>query len=61
MSPEVVSGFIEKNCIACHGPEKQKGKLRLDEMSLELSDDSIAAHWHDVLDNLNPGDMPPED
>ena len=30
-------------------------------MSLELSNDSIAAHWQDVLDTLNAGDMPPED
>ena len=58
---EVVSGFIEKHCIACHGPEKQKGKLRLDELPIELSNDSIAAHWQDVLDNLNAGDMPPEE
>ena len=61
LNPEAVSGFIEKNCIACHGPEKQKGKLRLDELPMELSNDSIAAHWQDVLDNLNAGDMPPED
>ena len=61
LNPEAVSAFINKNCLACHGPDKQKGKLRLDELSLELSNDSIAAHWQDVLDNLNAGDMPPED
>jgi len=61
LNPQVVTGFIEKHCIACHGPEKQKGKLRLDEMPLEMSNDSIAAHWQDVLDMLNAGDMPPED
>jgi hypothetical protein len=26
-----------------------------------MSNDSIAAHWQDVLDTLNAGDMPPED
>ena len=61
LNQEIVSIFIEKNCIACHGPEKQKGKLRLDELQMELSNDSIAAHWQDVLDNLNAGDMPPEE
>lgn len=61
LNPQKVRGFLEKHCIACHGPEKQKGKLRLDELSLELSNDSIAAHWQDVLDNLNAGDMPPEE
>ena len=61
LNPQLVSGFLEKHCIACHGPRKQKGKLRLDELSIELSNDSIAAHWQDVLDMLNAGDMPPED
>ena len=61
LDTQLVSGFLDKHCYHCHGPEKQKGKLRLDELSLELSNDSIAAHWQDVLDTLNAGDMPPED
>ena len=28
-----VSALIEKHCAACHGPEKQKGKLRFDSLS----------------------------
>ena len=58
---KTIKHCLAKNCSRCHGPEKQKGKLRLDEMSLEFSNDSIAAHWQDVLDTLNAGDMPPED
>ena len=58
---KTIKPFLAENCLRCHGPEKQKGKLRLDEMPLELSNDSIAAHWQDVLDTLNAGDMPPED
>ena len=61
LSKEMVSSFIKKNCIQCHGPEKQKGKLRLDQMSLVMSNDSIAQRWQDILDTLNAGDMPPED
>ena len=61
LNPQKIRGFLKKHCIACHGPEKQKGKLRLNELSLELSNDSIAAHWQDILDNLNAGDMPPEE
>ena len=58
---KTIKPFLAENCYRCHGPEKQKGKLRLDELPLELSNDSIAAHWQDVLDTLNAGDMPPED
>ena len=61
LSGKIVNLFLRENCVKCHGPQKQKGKLRLDEMPLELSNDSIAAHWQDVLDTLNAGDMPPED
>jgi hypothetical protein len=61
LSEEMVKPFIKKSCIRCHGPEKQKGKLRLDELPLKMSNDSIAAHWQDVLDTLNAGDMPPEE
>ena len=42
---KTIKPFLAENCLRCHGPEKQKGKLRLDEMPLELSNNSIAAHW----------------
>ena len=58
---EIMSPFIEKHCVKCHGPKKQKGKVRLDELSLDISNNSQAQLWLDVLDTLNAGDMPPED
>ena len=61
LAEKTIKPFLAENCLRCHGPEKQKGKLRLDELPLELSNDSIAAHWQDILDTLNAGDMPPED
>lgn len=30
---DVVQPILQSNCYSCHGPSKQKGKLRLDEMS----------------------------
>jgi hypothetical protein len=53
--------FIQENCARCHGPEKQKGKLRLDTLALEINNNSTAQRWQDVLDALNAGDMPPEE
>jgi uncharacterized membrane protein/YHS domain-containing protein len=32
----VVKPILDKNCIACHGPEKSKGKLRLDSIEAAL-------------------------
>lgn len=48
--------IIDKYCIDCHGPEKQKGKLRLDDLT-----DLNAKTWFDVYEQINEGEMPPED
>lgn len=54
-----ISGFFESHCSKCHNAEKKKGGINLD----EFSDFSLenAEHWQEVLDNLQRGDMPPED
>ncbi|MEO0414330.1 MAG: DUF1592 domain-containing protein [Verrucomicrobiota bacterium] len=53
--------FLGKYCNACHGEEKQKGKRRFDELTLELSDFEAIEHWQEIVDQLNLYDMPPED
>src|SRR5206468_1588407 len=32
-----IQPILKENCYACHGPEKQKGKLRLDSRELSLA------------------------
>ncbi len=58
---DAVKPFLEKHCIHCHGPEKQKGKLRLDDLAGDFLDSESAGKWIEVMDNINLGDMPPED
>ena len=58
---EAVKPFFEKHCISCHGPDKQKGKLRLDTLPVDFGDNGAAGHWIEVMDNINLGEMPPED
>ncbi len=54
--------ILEKHCYGCHGPEKQKSDVRLDTLSPNLLEDRRSAEtWHDALDALNLGEMPPED
>jgi hypothetical protein len=53
--------FVSKYCVACHGEKKQKAKLRLDNLSTDLTDLKTAEQWQDVLDELNAAAMPPED
>ncbi len=59
--PERHRAFLEKNCLGCHGPDKQKGKFRVDELTLAIADLPTAERWQKVLNALNSGDMPPED
>jgi mono/diheme cytochrome c family protein len=56
---ERVSGLFRKNCYACHGIAKAKGDLRIDKLNPDLVKGADGDHWHDVLDRLNFGDMPP--
>lgn len=56
-----VKPILEKYCFSCHGSKKQKGKIRLDNFSVDLYNDQVSETWHDVLDLMNTAEMPPED
>ena len=50
--------FFAQNCIQCHGPEKQKGEVRLDKpVDALLSDEDLLETIATVLE---AGEMPPE-
>lgn len=56
-----VRPILKKHCFKCHGEKKQKGDLRLDTLSRDLSKDRVAAEaWHDVRNALNLSEMPPK-
>lgn len=58
---EKLEPFLQEYCIDCHGSRKQKGQVRFDNVSWEITDNDTAQRWQDVLDQLNGGDMPPEE
>ncbi|OYW77138.1 MAG: hypothetical protein B7Z37_05720 [Verrucomicrobia bacterium 12-59-8] len=53
--------LFQEACVSCHGPEKQKGKFRVDDLPFEIKDIETAEKWQKVLNQMNSGDMPPED
>lgn len=53
--------FLKDNCLTCHNAEKQKGKIRLDEITFTLDSVEKADLWQKVLNSINSGEMPPED
>ena len=56
-----VKAFLTQHCITCHGPEKQKGKLRLDTLEPDFINNPHASAWIEVMDRINLGEMPPEE
>lgn len=51
--------FVEQYCVSCHGPEKQKGDFRIDELSFDLSDVHISDKWKLISEYVQFEDMPP--
>jgi len=53
--------FLTRYCAGCHGPKRQAGQVRFDRIPWEITTGDTAQRWQDVLDQLNGGEMPPED
>jgi mono/diheme cytochrome c family protein len=56
-----VEGFLEKHCVRCHGPEKEKGDLRIDKLSRDFKKGGDTHHWAELLEQVNSGEMPPKE
>ena len=53
---------LKEHCFDCHGQKNQKGGVRLEGLSQDLINDRKAAEvWHEVLNVVSAGEMPPED
>jgi hypothetical protein len=56
---KVVSPFLQKHCIACHGPKKQESRLRLDEVTgVQAGNRNL---WTMVHERIAAGEMPPKE
>ncbi|MFT5129579.1 MAG: hypothetical protein ACI8W8_003204 [Rhodothermales bacterium] len=57
-----VQPILQSRCLKCHGPDKQKGDIRLDTLSTDFATNPAAAEtWHDASNLIMRGEMPPED
>ena len=52
--------FLEKHCIRCHGPEKEKGDMRFDRLSRDFKLGADTHHWAEAMEQVNSGEMPPK-
>jgi mono/diheme cytochrome c family protein len=55
-----VRPFLARHCLECHGPEKTKGKLRLDQLAPDFATDAGRERWQAVLKRVRTGEMPPK-
>lgn len=56
-----VRPFLNRYCLSCHGPKKQKADLRLDELDADVINGRHSDTWQEVLDLVNLSEMPPQD
>jgi len=52
--------FFGQHCIDCHGPDVQKGGLRLDAFTLEGADEAVVERAVRVFDRVRKSEMPPK-
>ena len=57
---EPFEAFLEKHCIRCHGPEKEKGDLRIDQLSRDFKRGVDSHKWAESVEKVNSGEMPPK-
>ena len=54
--------ILKRSCGKCHGPDLQESGVRVDNLSTDLVNDRAAAErWHEVLNVLHSGEMPPQE
>ena len=56
-----VKPLLQKYCVDCHGPNKQKGDMRLDEIDPDVVRGTSFDQWEDVREAFNSGEMPPKE
>src|SRR5262245_51922733 len=55
-----VRPFLARHCLECHGAEKPKGNLRLDQLAPNFDDPDSREKWLEVLKRVRAGEMPPK-
>ena len=58
---KLVGPILNKSCLACHGPEKSEGRLRVDQLNPDLLTGPDVERWREVYNALSKSEMPPKD
>lgn len=53
--------IMNRSCLACHGPDRSEGRLRVDKLNPDLMTGSDIERWREVYNVVSNSAMPPED
>jgi mono/diheme cytochrome c family protein len=53
--------FLKQHCFSCHDATKAKAGFRIDALGTDFLSGTTADDWHEVINQINSGEMPPED
>ncbi len=56
-----VRPFLKQHCYSCHDAKKAKAGFRIDQLGTDFLSGTTADDWHEVINSINSGEMPPED
>ena len=52
--------YFKARCLQCHGPEKQEGEFRIDQLSRQVGLENTP-QWAEVMERISSGEMPPKE
>jgi len=55
-----VRPFLKQHCYSCHDAKKAKAGFRIDELGTDFLSGKTADDWHEVINQINSGEMPPK-
>jgi len=58
---QAIAPILKQHCVPCHGPEKTKARLRVDQLDPNLHEGSDVDWWVEVRAVLGNGEMPPSE
>ena len=53
--------FLKRHCYSCHDAKQAKAGLRLDQLGTDFLLGTTADDWHEVINQISGGKMPPAD
>jgi hypothetical protein len=55
-----VRTLLNQSCLACHGPDRSEGRLRVDQLNPNLLSGADIGQWREIYNVLSNSEMPPD-